>query len=112
MIYRTFDEFFEELQKNLPECQIIFGATKGVITSDVCFITHRESNISYSDDTPFIESSDYDLLFMMENPIFNNLKVLQLTNNGVNFQGYDKESVKYVFTATVSLFGPGSVPNE
>lgn len=112
MLFRTYKEFIDELKQLLPDTDIILGTTKKSIDRETVFIVHAGSTLNNIDDIQTIASSTYNLVFMKKRPAFTNQRIIEMTNDGVSFSAYDDELGYNIYTADVTLFGPGSVPDE
>ena len=111
MIYKTYSEFYAFLNEKLPSFEVILGTTKEDLSHETCFLSHRNSEMVYADNIPLIASSTYDIIILQKRSAFTNVDIIEITNDGVNFNVYDEESGYNVFTASVTLYGPRSVPN-
>lgn len=111
MEFRTYEEFYEDLKKLLPNFEIILGTSKDRITGDTCFISQRGTETVYSDGQPMILSATYDLIFLQKRAVFANREVIELLDE-VNFSLYDDDSGLNIFTSQITLYGPGAVPSE
>lgn len=111
MIYKNYDEFYTFLNEKLPNFEIILGTSKELFNKETCFISHRNSEMVYSDNTPLIASTTYDLIILQKRAAFTNKEIIEITNDGVDFNVYDEESGFNIFTASVTLYGSRSVPN-
>lgn len=112
MLYRTYNEYKQTLQRLLPDWKIYFGATKADLVKNTCFVSHLSGDTAYADGVPIISSTTYQLIFLQDRQAFTNKKIIELTDEGVKYAGYDPASECNVFTASVTLYGPGSVPDE
>lgn len=112
MLYRTYNEYKQTLQQLLPDWKIYFGATKADLVKNTCFVSHLSGDTVYADSVPLIASTTYQLIFLQDRQAFTNKRVIELTDDGVKYAGYDPASKCNVFTASVTLYGPGSVPDE
>lgn len=112
MEFRTYDEFYKQMTEGLPSWEIILGTTKKELAGNTCFITQRGSDTAYADGVPFIASTTYDVIFLQKRAVFNNREILEIMDNGVDFNLYDEDSQMNIFTGQVTLYGPGSVPND
>lgn len=112
MEFRTYEEFYNTLKTLLPNWDIYLGTTKENVTRQTCFISHNTSVTEYADGVPFLISTTYDLIFLQKRPAFTNLQIMELLDDGVNFNVYDEDSGFNIFTASVTLYGPRSIPDE
>lgn len=112
MLYRTYNEYKQTLQQLLPDWKIYFGAAKADLVKNTCFVSHLSGETVYADSVPLIASTTYQLIFLQDRQAFTNKRIIELTDEGVKYAGYDPASGCNVFTATVTLYGPGSVPDE
>lgn len=112
MLFKSYNEFYSELTTLLDGWDVVLGTSKDELDRETCFITHRGSVVTTADDTPFISSTTYDLVFLQRRAAFTNVKVIALTESGVRFTAYDEDTGMNIFTGSVTLFGPWSVPDE
>lgn len=112
MMYRTYYELYHWLSEELPDWDIVLGTSKDQLTRPTLFVNHRGSQTVYSDGVPMIASSTYDLVFLQKRPAFTNRAILEQLENGVNYVEWDEDSGYNIFTGSVTLVGPGSVPDE
>ena len=112
MEFKTYDEFFEYITNALPGWEIVLGTKKDGIKGNTCFINQRGSSTVYADGVPLISSSSYDLIFLQKRSAFTNRQIVEILENGVDFNLYDEDSGMNVFTGEITLFGPRSVPDE
>lgn len=108
----SYREFYNRLGELMPDFDIILGTTKKGVLSQTVFIQHDSSRMIGSDNAQMVLSSQYDLIFLQESASFQNMDVIELTVEGVTFNSWNAELGMNVFTASVVLFGPASVPKD
>lgn len=112
MLFRTYAEFYETLSHELSDYNVLLGVNKDPLNGPTVIITHRESNVVAADGETIVLSTTYDLVIAQKRAAFTNRKVIELLEGGVRYSSYDEPSGLHIFTATITLFGPRSLPDD
>lgn len=109
---RTYTELIEFLEQELQGWDIVLGSSKNSIDKPTCFINHYTSTTTSADGVAIISSSTFDLVFLQDRAAFTNARIIEILEDGIKFAAYDDATGKHVFTGSVTLYGPGSLPDE
>lgn len=108
----TYNEFVEKLSELFPDFEISLGNTVEDSNGQSVVLRHVSSDIIYSDDTPMVLSSVYEVMILQRRAAFMNTRFIELTESGVQWAGIDQATSQNVFAATVLLRGPKSLPGD
>ena len=112
MRFESYTEFYEFLQKNLPDWEIVFGTSKDSVNGKTCFINQDKCVTTSVDDVKLIQYTTYDLIFLQERAAFYNTSIVEQTIDGVRFIEYNDDSGMNIFVGSVIVWGPRSLPDE